>query len=200
MQGTHPRQTIMPKRNNTVHAVMLAIAFVASPVALAWDPPVGVPMPSFGINETVASEHGSDSFYTHYVDQNHGSATDSNNTFGTPSKPRRTIPSSLSAGSVVLVSGTYSHTSGGVTPINGSGTASNPVFVRGTNGARFIHGTQFKGQYVIVENFEFDGANPLFTENAPHHYALRHSEVHSCGGPAIQISAWDNSAMSNIVL
>jgi hypothetical protein len=208
MQGTHLMTTNWMKINRTGRISMLAIPMLAVVLAVAapasaWDPPVGIPVPPFGIDETVQSEYGSDSFYTHYVNQNHAAATDSSNPNGTPSRPRRTIPQNLSAGSVVVVEGTYDYSTGGFTPISGSGTASNPIFVRGpssSNRPRFVHGTQIKGQYIIVENIEFDGGNPLLTEDAPHHIAIRHSEVHSCGGPAVQISAWDDLTISNIVL
>ncbi|NOX57976.1 MAG: right-handed parallel beta-helix repeat-containing protein [Planctomycetes bacterium] len=190
----------MISRTTTIAVLILSLPIIA---AAQWNPPIGIPAPDFGIEETVASVYGSASFFTHYVDRDHPSSTDSSNPFGTPSRPRNTIPSSLSAGSVVIVAGTYDYTTAGFTAINGSGTASNPVFVRGadaSNKPRFTFATQFKGQYIIVENIEFDGGNPLFTQGAPHHIALRHCNIHDCGGPAIQVSAWDNQTMSNIVL
>ncbi len=203
MQGTRLMKTtwtnVIRMSRVLIPAVVLAFATSAS----AWDPPIGIPVPSFGIDQTVAGIHGSASYYTHYVNRNHSAATDSNNSNGTSSRPRRTIPQNLSAGSVVVVVGTYDYSTGGFTPISGSGTASNPIFIRGqssSNKPRFVHGTQIKGQYIIVENIDFDGGNPLMTENAPHHIAVRHSEIHNCGGPAIQVSAWDNQTMNNIVL
>lgn len=202
MQGTRLMKTRLMNGCCVGRISILVLAVAAIP-AWGWDAPVGVPVPSFGIDETVQSEYGSSSYYTHYVNQNHGAATDSSNPNGTPSRPRRTIPQNLPAGSVVIVEGLYDYATGGFTPISGSGTASNPIFVRGassSNRPRFTRGTQIKGQYIIVENIEFDGGNPLLTEDAPHHIAIRSSEVHNCGGPAVQVSAWDDRSMSNIVL
>ncbi len=203
MQGTRLMNTSWNNIGQMGQVSMLMTALAIVPTALAWDPPVGIPTPSFGIEETVQSEYGSSSFYTHYVNQNHSASTDSNNSNGTSSRPRRSIPQNLPAGSVVIIEGNYDHTSGGFTQINGSGTASNPIFVRGqssSNKPRIVNAALIKGQYIIIENIEFDNANPLITEDGPHHIAIRHSEVHNCGGPAVQVSAWDNQTISNIVL
>ena len=43
--------------------------------------------------------------YTHYVDKTSPTATDTNNPYGTPDRPRLTIPSSLAPGSVVEIHG-----------------------------------------------------------------------------------------------
>lgn len=98
--------------------------------------------------------------YTHYIDKTNSNATDTNNTYGTPSKPRLTIPATLSAGSVVEVhGGTYSMTA--LTSVTGS--SSKPVFIRGishdsegdTGHSPFIYDndwTMKNVSYLIVEN------------------------------------------------
>ena len=76
-----------------------------SPSAQTWAPPVGVPNPPFGITQVAGP-------YTHYVDNTHSASTDTSNPNGSPAKPRKTIPSSLSAGAVVEVhGGPYSYSS-----------------------------------------------------------------------------------------
>ncbi|MEO7723199.1 MAG: hypothetical protein ABIU29_00695 [Chthoniobacterales bacterium] len=75
--------------------------------ALAYSPPIGILAPSFGIDQVVTMYSGQtytftdgrgtivypdagNGPYTHYVDKNALGATDTNNTFGSPSKPRLT--------------------------------------------------------------------------------------------------------------
>ncbi|HNO76814.1 MAG TPA: PKD domain-containing protein [Phycisphaerae bacterium] len=169
-----------------------------------WQAPIGIPEPSFGVRETVANTYGNDSFYTHWVDRTHSSATDSNNPNGSPSKPRVTIPTNLPAGSVVeLRGGPYNYSSGGDLPMSANGTAQQPVFIRGPrSGARPVvsRSVNFGGQYLIVENIEFDGANGLFTDNGDHHIAVRNSEFIGGGGAGILIISWDGSTLHDIVI
>ncbi len=169
-----------------------------------WQAPIGIPEPSFGVRETVANTYGSDSYFTHWVDRNHSSATDSNNPNGSPSKPRVTVPTNLPAGSVVeLRGGPYDYSSGGDLQMSANGTAQQPVFVRGPrNGPRprITRSVNFGGKYMIVENIEFDGANGMFTDGGDHHIAVRNSEFIGGGGAGILIISWDGSTMHDIVI
>jgi hypothetical protein len=85
-----------------------------------WKPPIGIPQPEFGIYEkhTMYSDKTFDfgsgpqpykdagnGPYTHYVDSTHANATDTANPFGTAGKPRKSFPSTITAGSVVEVHG-----------------------------------------------------------------------------------------------
>lgn len=115
-----------------------------------WTPPPGIPMPSFGITNShwmyhpflgpATYDYGSGAVayrtneygpYTHYIDNTHGSATDTGNSFGTPSTPRLTWPnpSTLAPGSVVMVAGggtyTFSNTGTGMA-FGGPGTQASP--------------------------------------------------------------------------
>ncbi|MEO7724749.1 MAG: hypothetical protein ABIU29_08700, partial [Chthoniobacterales bacterium] len=87
--------------------VLSLAALVGATSALAYSPPIGIPAPSFGIDQVVTMysaqtyDFGSGPVpypdagngpYTHYVDKTAPGATDTSNTFGTPSKPRLTIP------------------------------------------------------------------------------------------------------------
>ncbi len=128
------------------------------PPAAGW--PVGIPVPSFGVDETVESVYGSDDYFTYYVD-NRGPCDDGTN--GTMAQPRCTIPfSSVAAGDVVFIAGgTYLH--GDIwMPVTATATA--PLFIRGPStgdkpiidgdtpaGARF----DMAAEYVIIENIDF---------------------------------------------
>ena len=112
----------------------LVVVFALTSVAQAYDPPIGIPEPSFGIDETA------------------GTATDTIDTSPLPSTY------SLSAGDVVEIDpGTYS---GGMT-ISGGGTAENPAYIRGaspSNMPKLTGSLSIQGaQYVIIENLDFDG-------------------------------------------
>lgn len=159
-------------------------------------PPTGIPAPRFGIDQThwmyadanFQYDYGDgprayrrtiDGPYTHYVDPSAPNASDAENTFGTPERPRRSMPEFLPAGSVVQVRGR--HESRWV--IQADGSASAPVFVRGaserdrpTIAAKVL----VHGRYVILENLLLIGQNTFAVapgpRTAPHHVAVRHCE------------------------
>jgi len=181
----------------------------------AYAPPVGIPVPSFGINEshhTYAGKtfeaggfkyrdagHGP---YTHYIDNTHPAAANEENPFGTPEKPRRDLfdrlSVSLPAGSVVEIhGGPYRYE--GWKRIEARGTPEKPVFVRAVSadnkvriqGGAKTHHMRLDASYFILENIEFyDRAFPQIWEHN-HHIALRYLEVHNppgrgeAGGSAI---------------
>jgi thiol-disulfide isomerase/thioredoxin/uncharacterized membrane protein len=183
---------------------------------VSWVPPIGIPEPSFGIKEThfmyqlqvgeTCATHPNKCYdfgsglvpypdagagpYTHYVDINHPSATNTNNNYGSPTLPRRSIPSVLPAGSIVEIHGgpygdvlkpyaTYQVT------ITASGTAEKPVFIRGPNpdNKALQHSPnkrmQFRlsGTYLVVENLDLkDGVINLLPLG--HHISIRNNEIH----------------------
>jgi len=173
-----------------------------------WSPPIGVPHPEFGIHETVEGSYGAADYYTHFVNNEHGSATDTNNPNGSPSTPRVTVPSSLPAGSVVyLAGGTYSTTA--MRSITGNGTPASPVFLRGNPAARpkITIDTVFKGSYFVVEHVDFDGPSVAVNVLGPSsHIAIRRCEVRNAGGNGAGIcvvGSWsgdDPTVVHNIVL
>src|SRR5690242_15808016 len=76
----------------------------------SWQPPIGIPRPSFGIVEEAPAAPSpwtapAAGFY--FVNAEDKKATDASNEFGTPARPRRTIPTSLPAGAVVELHGNY---------------------------------------------------------------------------------------------
>ncbi|MFC1795429.1 hypothetical protein ACFL3Q_17815, partial [Planctomycetota bacterium] len=124
-----------------------------------WQPPIGIPMPEFGIFETHLMYDGQtydfgsgpepykdagNGPYTHYVDNTHPSATDSGNPYGTASMPRVTVPVDVPEGSVVEIHSALP--TGGSVFASGEGTSEKPIFVRGVGNPR-IEGELVVGEY-----------------------------------------------------
>lgn len=152
-----------------------------------WRPPLGIPAPPFGITETVSPTPDPWSAPTpgfYYVDESHPSATDSGNLQGSPSLPRRTIPSELPAGAVVELHGTYRFSHRSPRGIRASGTASRPVFIRGKSARerpRISSRWEIEGSYFVLEHLEFALEEPTkgaLLVRAADHGVLRHSDVH----------------------
>ncbi len=160
-----------------------------------WQPPIGIAAPPFGIDEShwayadreIEYDYGdgpepyrigSDGPYTHYVDNTHPQATDIDNDFGSPDRPRKTLPFSIPAGSVAEIhGGPYTHRAGGLS-FTADASADRPAYVRGTSTNRPIIQMTFSiaGRYVIVENLQFDGYQ-VNLSGRPDHISLRNLEV-----------------------
>jgi hypothetical protein len=202
----------------------------ASITVEGWSLPIGVPVPPFGINEEHTmyvgqqwnygsgpepyrdAGHGP---YTHYIDNTNGQATDTNNPYGTPTRPRQTIPGNLPAGSVVEVhGGPYTFTTGGRTQLGGTGTATHPIFVRGVGASSrpvFLRETEMLGTYVIVEYLDISTADSVYVNGPNHHIGVRHSIKRdgvgrynaalgvggSSGNPAHDVVFYDNQVHDN---
>ncbi|MGB2986143.1 MAG: right-handed parallel beta-helix repeat-containing protein, partial [Phycisphaerae bacterium] len=190
-----------------------------------WTPPVGIPVPGFGI-EQMHTMYAGELFqaggfnyrdagngpYTHYVDNTHPDATDTDNPFGTPDRPRLRLPEPTPAGAVVEVhGGPYSYVNGGdKIVVTAEGTQSSPVFVRGPAPAeRPIFERYFlvQGSYIIFENLHmkpgaFDMRLYRDREDLiPHHVAIRAVEIDGeivSGG--IGINGTSAARISNIVV
>jgi len=145
-----------------------------------WKAPIGIPVPPFGITTThmmyADSSYtydygngpepyriGTDGPYTHYIDPDNPNATDTNNEFGTPAKPRIHIPNRLSgnlAYGAPLPPGTVIEVHGAnVAPqIGSSGTAALPIFLRGVTGDEpvFTSVTYLKANNLVIENIKWD--------------------------------------------
>jgi len=183
-----------------------------------WTPPIGIPMPPFGITQThhlfadLSYDYGygcepyrdaGNGPYTHYVDNTHPEATDYENPFGTPRRPRSSIPYYLLPGSVVeLHGGPYE----GYFEIRVRGTASRPIFIRGTNAATPV---LFKtkllvlapSQYVILENLAVDRDYQSSGVNIEgvSYIAIRHCEVKDVQGGILAYGG-PNASINNIVI
>jgi len=156
-----------------------------------WQPPIGIPAPDFGIEEThymyqlgdgedcttnpekcydfgnglEPYKDAGNGPYTHYVD-NSGDCDDGSD--GTVDNPRCEIPRNLEAGSVVEVHG---------------GHLDHPVFLRGVN-KNYMPiisiPLRFAGSHLILEYLDIDGGNINLHENQAQDFiAIRYSELHN---------------------
>jgi hypothetical protein len=186
-----------------------------------WIPPIGIPRPEFGIEETyrmydnpekrnpalsyVLNDEGG--FYTHYVDISSPAATDSNNPFGSKEKPRASFPnpSDVPPGSVIEVhTGVYTFPSTFRYILNG--TREWPIFLRGYSQAAKPHLKDsyfyLNCTYLIFENFERTGKGIVvrsYESNEAHHVSIRNCEVHNCD-EGIYATCWDNGKPANHVV
>lgn len=154
-----------------------------------WIPPIGIPAPAFGIEDKTPefpSPWTAEQAGVYYVDNTHAAATDNNNPYGTPQKPRASIPKKLAAGAVVHVrGGPYA----GDLSLSGVGTAAQPIFVSGGTGQEpmpVIDGhVGLSGSYLLFEHLTLDGAKAGLSVATPSdHIAVRYCEIkNAVGGP-----------------
>ncbi len=138
----------------------------------------------------------------YYVEPTKAGSTDTSNTYGTPAKPRKTIPWTLPAGSVVELHGIYDNSHSSPATIVSNGTASAPVFIRGVNTTSrplARRSWELRGSYLIVENIEF-GPLPDQSDTGSmvvllpsDHVAVRHNDVHGLPvlGGGIGVVNWE---------
>lgn len=181
-----------------------------------FQPPIGIPSPSFGIVEahtmytgqnfafstgTAPYPNAGNGPYTHYVDNTHPQSGDSGNPYGTPSQPRRSIPGNLPAGSVVEVHGGPYAYGGGYIEMNGHGSAAQPIFIRGVGNPRFnqkisVYGAgNYNSYYMIFEGldlYKWEAIGPA------HHIVLRNSEVRN--GGAIGMGGTSANPISDVMV
>jgi hypothetical protein len=186
--------------------------------AIAADMPVGIPEPSFGLDEVApdqpAAWPSSEATGFYYIDNTHPNATNSSNTYGYPDKPRASIPNYES-----FPAGTYIEVHGG--PYSGSQlvmtfncTKSDPCWFRGKDADSkpiIRYETIAKGSYVIFENLKYDtdGKGVGFRSHntsSLHHAVLRNSEISGSGNAtsqnhaAVSISGNSTNRFTDIVV
>jgi len=176
--------------------------FICNNSVCEWLPPIGIPKPEFGIEETYRMydnpanrnsnltyhQNSEGGFYTHYVDNTHPNATDTNNPYGTAEKPRITVPIPLPEGSVVEFHGgpyiegdPYSNY---YTWLRGAGSAAKPIFIRGYDAENqtTIVGMQVRlgGRYMVLENFDMNKSAFKFNDyyNEPNHISIRNNHLY----------------------
>ncbi len=155
----------------------------------SWQPPIGIPDPADYWNgldpiddsapnptthcpkwpSATNSKADGDSYDCYYVDKTHPSATNTNNPYGYPDKPRLTPPEgSLSAGAYVYIhAGTYTGSDSGGDRFDwyGSGTPTEPIWITGNSITKpvfqdKIHiGSGGNANYVILENIGFEATS-----------------------------------------
>ena len=131
----------------------------------------------------------------YYIDSSDPNATNSKNTYGSPDKPRTTIPEiTYEAGSYIEIHG-GPYDGGGQITFRASGTPDKPVWFRGVSQderAIITGETIVKGQYVILENLEFIKQKLGFRSKDSsylHHAVIRDSKFSSDGNVASSSSA-----------
>lgn len=127
-----------------------------------WIAPIGVPTPSFGIDNVTPTFNGGNSLH-YYIDNTDPNATDTSNPNGTPGVPRLTLPTPWvwAAGTYIEVHGGPYTLPGASPTFKGNGTAPSPVFLtgKGTTRPKLVHTSDskfFDGSYFIVEYLDFD--------------------------------------------
>jgi hypothetical protein len=199
----------------TRFAIFIASASLlggAQSVLAQWGPPIGIPAPPFGISQTAPAAPtpwtvATPGFY--YVDQTQNAATDTANPYGTPAKPRRSIPSPVPAGAVVEIHGTYDNGHTSPNGVMSLGTAARPAFIRGVSAAAkplIRRGWEVSGSYLVMENLSF---RPLSATETGYvvilapadHISLRHSEVTGIpSGGGLGVVSWDATSVAQYVV
>ena len=166
------------------------LAFVPRAASAQWTPPLGIPAPAFGIADAAPAApspwvNPTPGFY--YIEASAPGATDSGNPYGAPGRPRSTIPTSLPAGAVVELHGTYDASHASPATIVAAGTVAKPVYIRGVSASSRPIVRRFwevKGAYLVIENIEFgplpdqSDTGSLVIRLPSSHVVLRHSDVH----------------------
>lgn len=215
---------------------LIALATVGQ-VFAAYTPPIGIPnpntqfgweidraTPSFPTEWTQGSPTEKAGFY--YIDKTSGTATDTANPYGYPTKPRKSIPEgTLAAGTFIYVNaGTYtaSDSSGDRYDWSGTGTSGNPIWITGNPTTKPVitdlcHiGATASVSYLIFENFELNGGSagltikPATDGNTINHVLVRNVKRVGTGtntdaqGISISISqatdTFPNSPVTDIVI
>lgn len=171
-----------------------------------WTPPLGIPRPSFGIDEVPPALQSWSApiagFYC--VDERRG--LDASNPFGTPVSPRRTIPQVLPAGSTVVVLGDYTQSLTSPNTLLAQGTATAPVFIVGVNTS--FRSVEISGTYCIIQPLNanyYTKAYSIVTRDgrngeATHHVAVRDVEVAGdVYGGGCGTAKWGAGSVSDIV-
>ena len=176
-------QNLRAKRNPFTLAIYLIVLGLSSSHLFAYDPPIGIPAPPFGIDDSHLMYSGKNydaggftyldagnGPYTHYIDNSSSACTDSSNPYGTAAKPRCSLPTdagatrsaTFPAGSVIEIHGGIStpYTRSGIYQVVLEGTPDKPVFIRGyvkdeTKYPQYVN-TDFRiaGSYFIFENLD----------------------------------------------
>lgn len=157
---------------------IVLLALVVCPAAHAAALPTGIPAPGFGLDQAAGAP-------TAFVNNTHIAATDTNNPLGTATRPRRTMPTTLPAGTVVEVrGGPYA---AGVNTWTAQGTRTAPVFVVGVGNPVFTgNGSgdrlRYAGSYFVIEGLTFRGVQHEITGTA---VAIRRSEITATNNHAV---------------
>jgi hypothetical protein len=183
---------------------LILLSSVGPAAAQVWTPPLGLPAPAFWITQTAPQAPWTAAvagFY--YVDATASASTDSSNPYGWPAKPRKTIPSSLPAGAVIELHGTYGTAHTSPSNIVAAGTAASPVYIRRASASTrptITKSWEVNGTYLVMENLTFAFTGPGLYLLAPlSNAALRASELRgNLGDGGIEVVS--SGSVSNLVI
>ncbi len=184
-----------------------------------WEAPIGIPIPSFGITQTyrMYDTEGSRNaaltynlspdagYYTHYVDSTHGSATNTDNRYGSPSMPRSSPPPDLPSG--VLLKSTTSRLPADGTSLPCLAKAhrlcrsSFAVLVHPAVASILDVGYYGNAAYIIVEGIKFANGAALGRQDGivfeNNHICIRGCEFTNSTGTSV--TSWTDNGLSDIV-
>lgn len=207
-------------RYNLIATAVITLLF--SVQGLGWTPPIGVPEPEFGINEDhniykgkiFAFSTGSKVYpdagngpYTHYIDNSSPNATDKDNPYGSPEKPRLTIPNTIDQpGAVIEIHG-ESYTFG-QRNWTAKGKKELPIFIRGISKTKrpLISDSKIylTGEYLIVENLRLSNTRAVVRTfeggDAAHHIAVRGIESYNLKSSALTATSSDTTVKTNNIV
>ena len=184
------------------------------PLAAAYQPPIGIPAPAFGINDVHTMYQGQmfdydgdgtpeapykdagNGSYTHYVDNTHLNCSNSYD-YGTADAPlcdiyKGNLNVTLLPGAVVEIhGGPYNYQNW--RRIISQGTAVKPVFVRAVDpnvkaliqGESGDHDMRLEGSYLILENLEFYRGAFVRIWDGSDHISVRNVEIHNPEGAVV---------------
>jgi hypothetical protein len=174
--------------------------------SIAYEYPIGIP--SAWISPDVPSPNQPNGWpfnvvSGYYYIDNSVPCTDSDNTYGCPANPRCSFPSTFSAGDYVEIHG--GPFTGSTFYVTVNGTASNPVWFRGTPEQPVEMQRDFvvKGTHAFFENLKFTGDHKLAIR--PHgniqtdHIIVRNSEVRGTGQAVGSHSAFSADGTNGLV-
>jgi hypothetical protein len=146
-----------------------AFLFAASSLwnpAYSYKPPIGIPDPGVewsGLHPIDTNAPARPSRWTnqvndfYYVDPSNSNATDTDNTYGFPGRPRITVPSILAAGSYVELHGPITNPIG----LTAKCSADKPCWVRGESSENRPNISSemniSDSTYLFIENLDFNG-------------------------------------------
>ncbi len=142
----------------------------------SWVPPVGIPVPSFGLVEVAGAT-------TRVVDSSHP------------------LPDRIPAGAVIEIQGAYGldHGEKG-DPVVCAGTRAEPAFIRGAAGAMVTGSWLISGSYCIIEKLKFSGPGASILAPADH-IAVRDVEVvGTAAGGGFWVQTWSAANTTDIVI
>ncbi|MEF3691847.1 MAG: right-handed parallel beta-helix repeat-containing protein [Candidatus Moraniibacteriota bacterium] len=188
------------------------IFFIFPNKSKAYNPPIGIPNPGMwgdihpidspAPDKTVKCPTwpSGQTVNCYYVDNTHPLATDTNNIYGYPDKPRASIPTNYGAGSYVEVHGSSSVASQLIITFNCS--IEEPCWFRGADEDSkpvISRETIIKGSYILLENLKIDNGYSLglrsHNTSTLHHAIIRNSEL-----SRVAISGHSGYSFNNIVV